>query len=191
MPTLYHFTARLYLPSILRNGINKGDVATAPDHGFNAPWLTTDPEFGSQPWDRGSFLDKTEVRLTVEVPEGDQNLWSWPYIAEKYNIDPIWLATMTHDGVKSNSWFARLGGIPLMWITEIKERKGLAPFDLEAFIEQMPDNIGRLEHRGEPGVVGKAEWFNSTKEEWMESLAKPVIPWVPDTGKWGCGKSNA
>jgi hypothetical protein len=191
MPTLYHFTTRLYLPSILRQGINKGDVATEPDRGFNAPWLTVDPSFHNQPWDMGSFLDKTEVRLTVEVPEGDENLWSWAHLVEKYNIEPFWEAAMTQRGMKANSWFARLGGVPLMWITEVTERKGLAPFDLEAFIEQMPASVGRLEHHGEPGVVGEAEWFNSTKAEFLASLGKPVIPWAPDTGKWGYGKSSA
>ena len=40
---LYHFTAAEYLESILKDGLNRGDVPLSPTEGVNGVWLTTDP----------------------------------------------------------------------------------------------------------------------------------------------------
>lgn len=187
MPTLYHFTSRLYLPSILRTGINKGDVATEPERGFNAPWLTKNPSFTNQGWDRGGALDKLEVRLTVEIPEDDDKLWSWSKLVETYGIEDYWVKALTHQGRdRPHDWFAYMGSVSPMLIANVEERTGLGPLDLS----KLPPMVTRLHHEGDLGEVVLAVWRSVPKAEFLaEMLAEPA-PWTPPVAAWGVGKSS-
>ena len=42
--TFYHFTRPQTVPIILEHGLRRGDVAISRCRGFNAVWLTTDPD---------------------------------------------------------------------------------------------------------------------------------------------------
>jgi hypothetical protein len=79
----YHCTAKEFLPAILSAGSTQGDVATSPTGGFQAPWLTADPEPANQDWKRGAGVNKSAVRLTVDLPDHDPNLRHWPALARE------------------------------------------------------------------------------------------------------------
>ena len=110
--TLYHFTSRYHLSHILEDGLVRGDVPTSPTGGFNAVWLTRDPKAGVQKWARGSFLDKTEVRLKVTVPDLAK-LKYWPSLAAELGVQPWWYAALDKaGGGGSENWYVYTDVIP-------------------------------------------------------------------------------
>lgn len=115
---LYHFTSHLHLPSILANGITEGDVPISLDTGFNSPWLTTDPNPRRQVWTKGSFVDKTAVRLTVEIPDGDTRLHCWSDIVREFGVDPRWRRALGK-GSDDTAWYIYENRIPLEMIVEV------------------------------------------------------------------------
>jgi hypothetical protein len=123
MPILYHFTSDVFLPSIRKAGIWRGDVPTSSDGGFNAPWLTSDPEWSDQDWANDSILDKSKVRLTVDVPATDPNLHRWSTLARAEGVDPEWYNALDEaGGGGSAAWFVYRGNIPRHWVTAIDHR---------------------------------------------------------------------
>ena len=116
---LYHFTSTWHLKQISKHGICRGDVATSPNGGFNAPWLTTDPDRTNQRWARGSCFDKTAVRLRVDIPMEERgNLRHWPDLAKGLRIKRAWMAGLKRGG-NANNWYLYLGHIPPEWILDI------------------------------------------------------------------------
>ena len=115
---LYHFTNHLWLPLILDAGISRGDVPTSPTGGFNAPWLTVDPEPAAQGWVAGTGKDA--VRITVEVPDGDPRLHHWPALAAQLGVDPTWYAVLDRvGGGGSESWYVYEGVVPPGWFVDV------------------------------------------------------------------------
>ena len=109
--TLFHFTSREMLETILQEGITKGDVATGPTTGFNAPWLTGDPSWERQCWAHGCLINKTAVRLIVEVPLGDKLLQSWHDLARIYEIDRSWFHALNKTD-QADKWYIYKKVIP-------------------------------------------------------------------------------
>jgi len=121
---LYHFTAEAYLERIKREGITRGDVATSPTGGFNAPWLTNDPSWESQRWQRGSILDKSEVRITVNIPDDDSKCVYWSTLAGALKVSSQWyLALDDAGGGKSENWWVYRGTVPPEWFEAIHLRR--------------------------------------------------------------------
>jgi hypothetical protein len=135
--TLYHFTSRFHLPLIEDAGaITHGDVELSPTEGFNAPWLTTNPERAAQGWAamppdfqfQGLHLaDKSEVRLAVHIPAPFLTwLVSSGALHHHFRIDEDFyhlLTTVPQGGNPPAEWHAFLhpNGIPLAWVTEIHD----------------------------------------------------------------------
>mgnify|MGYP003661519261 CR=1 FL=1 len=85
----YHFTAKDRLEMIQADGIMYGDVPTSMSEGFNAVWLTTDPNPGTQNWAMGDY--KRAIRLTVYIPNDEySNLWKWVEMANRLDVDKGW-----------------------------------------------------------------------------------------------------
>lgn len=127
---LYHFTALEYLESILKNGLNKGDIPIARDQGDNAVWFTTDNDpaghgltdgrlltdeehrqylknFGRKPQPGARFPDKRKVRIDVIIPSSDKSLKEWLPWARK-RLTAEWLKTLTRIGggkAKARTWY--------------------------------------------------------------------------------------
>ncbi len=77
---LYHFTALINLPAIVRNGLTDGRLPVDRRHGFiRAVALTTDPNHRRQHWLTDTGFDRTRVRLTCDV-----DAWSVRQIYERY-----------------------------------------------------------------------------------------------------------
>jgi hypothetical protein len=126
---LYHFTCEDLLPSILIEGLNKGDVPFSPTMGANAVWFTTDPNAeGHGVFSGGGllvtpamieslgtagaelavgetihFLDKQKIRIRVEFQTSKTpGLFRWLDVAKKEKIDRNWLKRL-HDAAGANA----------------------------------------------------------------------------------------
>ncbi len=110
---LYHYTAMLYLPVILRDGIKPGELPVDPMK-YNyakcpkAVNLTLNGNATEQQkiWAKGSVLDKTRIRLTVAVPE--KELVSFRKMRETYKITAEVLDLLAPKHVRQD-WFYRYG----------------------------------------------------------------------------------
>lgn len=136
---LYHFTKKSRVPSILTQGINRGDVAISVRGKIEAPWLTEDPVYANQHWMTHSYriqgithvegvevsplhCDKAEARLTVRIPtSARRKLHHWLTWAPR-RVNRHWLAGLIEaDGGEEWArfhWFYR-GVVRPKWITAV------------------------------------------------------------------------
>ena len=163
----YHFTALEYLPSILDEGLTRGDVPLGPRKFDNAVWLTRNADPAAQacwageerlltdeerraheslygyPVPPGSrFADKRAVLLAVEIPEDDPKLIAWRSLAKRSGANPKWLRTLR----SSPDWFIYRGTVPTDWIVEIA---GLSE-QAQATIAEFHASGGRLNQKHQP-----------------------------------------
>ena len=147
MGTYYHFTRLENLLLIRDEGIIRGDVATAPLEGFNAPWLTSNPDrdlAGFKASERGGddprshwarqdegfkgHSSKIAVRLTVEIPEKEEkDLHSWEQIVKACSVNSEWDKLIESPdtfvfATRSRARRGRFTGrdVPPEWITQIQ-----------------------------------------------------------------------
>jgi len=143
---LYHFTCVECLPTILREGLSRGEVPYSATEVGNAVNLTVDSMPEGNGVFRGALLtdeeratfarinnraeppqgarwpDKTAVRISVEIPSSDCKLVKWEPFARR-RLDPEWLAAL-HEGQKPDGWWLYFGTIPPSNFTEVCERDG-------------------------------------------------------------------
>jgi hypothetical protein len=134
---LYHFTNLANLPTILREGLVKGRVPLAPTDYRRAPNLTSNPNPRAQHWALGGATDKTKVRLSVRIPEGEPRLEAWRDVCRRLRVDQHWQRGLDPFG-QGKSWFVFRGVMPPEWITVVDVRRagGYAPC--------RGDELGRL-----------------------------------------------
>ncbi len=96
----YHFTSRYHLPFIFENGFSRGDVPLSKNTSTQAVNLTTDGRAHRQKYNRESSfvykgkkhkLDKSEIRITVNIPITDELLIHWPVFTQKMKMQESWL----------------------------------------------------------------------------------------------------
>lgn len=103
--SLHHFTSHYHYSRILTEGIMRGDVPTSPNTGYNAVWLTSDPDPDHQEW-AGGPLDKTAIRLSVQIMSDDTSLHHWPLLARKLGVPRWWYDALDQTGGGgSNNWY--------------------------------------------------------------------------------------
>lgn len=112
---LYHFTSRYHLPFIQDEGLTRGDVPLSKTSSTQAINLTTEGRAHHQKYNRTSYfifagkkhkLDKTEIRITIEIPDTEPLLIHWPSFTRKIGMEPAWLQHLhrpTNDNGKS--WY--------------------------------------------------------------------------------------
>ncbi len=142
---LYHYTARVYLPAIARDGLSLGDVPVNPTDGFNAVWLTTastadghglsdgrelDAEekrlAGAPPGARLYYANKREIRFAVKIPSSDRRLVYWPRWARK-RLSPAWYSTLNEIGGKrADTWWLYWGVLPPHRLSGFDLAQGIA-----------------------------------------------------------------
>jgi hypothetical protein len=126
---LYHFTSEVHLPRIVGSGelrVTETNARASREHAApDAVWLTSDPRPQVQGWKRGSAVDKTAVRFTVEVPRGD--VMSWAAFCRLHRVPNAWrraLADVARPS-KPSTWFLVFRPIPRAeWVeVEVLEKE--------------------------------------------------------------------
>lgn len=124
---LFHYTALLYLPSIIREGINRGEVPIPRDIRTlvdNAANLTTNPNDADQTriWAEGR-LDKTKIRITVDVDQSE--LVTFRQLRERYDLTAKWWKHVAPIEERKH-WFYAFGGVQPAQFCSIKLRTDAA-----------------------------------------------------------------
>jgi hypothetical protein len=104
---LYHFTCIEHLPKIEASGFIKvveSNISMRRPHaGPDVVWLTSDPHRNADSHGlAGSKVDKTAVRITVDVPESEVRAWI-PWSRQRY-ITKAW-ASALEAGKRPDQWF--------------------------------------------------------------------------------------
>lgn len=121
--TLYHFTARRFLADIRRQGLTRGVllVRTVPvTFRGGWQWLTSNPDPAGQTWARGTGIlpySRTEVRLTVDVPPGHEDLQPWSRV--RFLVPEV--AELLSEYGDPENWWLFNGAIPPAWITAVDD----------------------------------------------------------------------
>jgi len=105
--TFYHFTSRYHLEAIRKSGLilPNGDSPLTPgSNGLRFLWLTSDGEAKNQHWIYGSSVDKSEVRLNIQLDGGKPGLAYFPEVVAIFNLDDKWLEALDPSGHRKNWW---------------------------------------------------------------------------------------
>ena len=144
---LYHFTTLTAVPSILTEGLTRGEAPLSDTRIVKAVNLTTDSEPGGHGLDGGGrvvtveesaiyaarlgwdipagtvFADKTEVRMTIKLPSSDRALKPWLSWARK-KCEPGYadrlIAAAGGGNRKAKTWWLYFGRISPDCITEVR-----------------------------------------------------------------------
>jgi hypothetical protein len=113
MLTFYHFTRLLTIGTIYESGLRKGDIPLTLSTGFNAVWLTTDPDPTRFFYvDEANSQMKRAVRIKLQVSANDPNLKSWRDVAAMYKVSPSWYDSLHFSGGQSSeAWWVYRGKI--------------------------------------------------------------------------------
>lgn len=112
---LYHFTSRYHLPFIQNEGLTRGDVPLSKNVSSQAVNFTTDSRAHHQKYNQTSYfifmgkkhkLDKSEIRITIDIPAPESLLIHWPDFTKKLNMDNAWLNHLhRHSDNNGASWY--------------------------------------------------------------------------------------
>lgn len=93
----------------------RGDVPITHIGGFHATWLTTDDKRKSQLWagSSNSRVDKTAIRLELEMEVGTPGLAYWMPVSELFNMDAEWLRSLKVTGGDPTHWWIYVDIIPI------------------------------------------------------------------------------
>lgn len=167
---LYHFTSSANLRGIHKFGLTVGDVVTDFDklEGRIAVWLTS-CETAEGHGLGGSVVDKTEFRLTVEVPEDDR-LVRWVEWAQSNVEEQTRQRLIAAGGQNFQTWYLFFGWLPPALITDvISVRTGLRS---ENWGEQFSENESR---RG-VSYEGRHAWQNRMFRDFRKATTATTRP---------------
>lgn len=117
---LYHYTCLMNLPAILRDGIIYGEFPLAVGvTKLGWPSFTSEPFCLEAAWTGDGRLDKTRVRLTVDVP--DQFLKCHRDLWQELKVEKWFQELMVPNGDGRN-WFVSLQPVPRSVILEVAIR---------------------------------------------------------------------
>lgn len=104
---LYHYTSTMHLPRIEADGylkVTESNISMRRTHaGPDVVWLTSDRKPNAEAHGlSGSAVDKTAVRITVEIPDSEATPWlTW---SRKHGITKAW-ATILESGRRAEAWY--------------------------------------------------------------------------------------
>jgi len=110
---LYHFTSLFHLPKILREDLSRGEVPIGPCPYMAMPQavnLTLDGTAkGNANWNKGNYMDKTRVRLVVDVTK--EKLTSFRKVRRKFQIQRAWVRRLAPSG-EHRHWYFAFDAVP-------------------------------------------------------------------------------
>ena len=136
---LYHFTSPTFSSAIIRTGLSRGSVPLSRGRDLNAVWLTSDGSpnghglenggafmtdqerqqayewSGVLPPEGARFPKDAGVRLTVSIPDDDENLHSWLSWARRRlpaGMIPVLHPIGSNSLRQAKSWYIYTGVIP-------------------------------------------------------------------------------
>jgi hypothetical protein len=121
---LYHYTSKRHMPSISADGFidtTESNVSLTREHGGpDVVWLTSCDAPTLNHGLRGSIFDKTEVRITVDVPNDWVKRWrKWAPIQGASALDMEMLAETGGGWEAADTWYVTTQPIPRKYWTEI------------------------------------------------------------------------
>lgn len=124
---LFHFTAKRFLDSILKQGITRGCMVKSmnpPSFIMNKQWLTKNDSF-DQGWAIGTGrlpYKRNEVRLTVDIPDDKiENLKPWTQM--RFLVPLVANDLEASDLADPHNWYIYQGEIKPNWIVDVLENK--------------------------------------------------------------------
>jgi hypothetical protein len=137
---LYHYTSPHYLRGIARYGLTVGDVPTNLQRNLGrvGVWLTSAITASGHGLEN-SIHNKTQYRLTVEVPENSSNLVKWSEWAPKH-VTAETVKGLHETAAGYESWYVFFGVIESVDIssctetmtgTEVSNWGEVSPADLD------------------------------------------------------------
>lgn len=119
--TLYHFTARRFLPGIRRDGLTRGFVPLSidpPEVLPGYPWLTTNGDW-NQEWAEGTGrlpYKRNEVRITFAIPD-ESRCYVLHWLFHGPSMTPAF-GELSAFGDPQN-WRLYDGTVPAAWIRAV------------------------------------------------------------------------
>ncbi|MGO7367560.1 hypothetical protein ACCT04_01815 [Rhizobium ruizarguesonis] len=137
---LHHFTSAAHLRGIYQHGITVGDVVTSFKRfeGRIAVWLTSSPTptgHGLQ----GGRADKTEFRLSVDIPHGTRDLHKWTEWAPEHLSFDTRLRLESANGGAFDSWYLLFGKVRREAIADVVSMRTGMP--VENWGEYFPEEL--------------------------------------------------
>ena len=146
---IYHFTCLVNLPEVIREGITKGEIPTAKTPYGDRPQaanLTTNPKREDQDlWNTGR-VDKTRIRLTMDLPDSD--LTSFREVKERFKITSTWLKRLAPYHARQH-WYFAFGGVRPDHITLVEKWDD----GKYSAVENLPELVQQVENERERAMV--------------------------------------
>ncbi len=118
---LYHFTSLIHLPKIMRSDLSRGEVPIGPFPRRRLPTAVNLTSNGSgkanADWNRGNLIDKTRVRLTVDLP--DDQVTTFGQVRRRFKISRDWVRRLA-PGQEYRNWYFAFGGVPLEKVLKVE-----------------------------------------------------------------------
>lgn len=127
----YHFTAKRFVPSILKEGLTRGVmlkswVGDKVEFIPHRQWITTKKEF-DQGWSVGTGrlpYKRNEVRMTVDIPlEFMVNCKPWTQM--RFLVPEVAKDLENDERADPENWHIYQGNINPNWIVEVVENEAL------------------------------------------------------------------
>lgn len=176
----YHFTGRLWLPSIMQEGLNRGELPIDPDRyaydQAKAVNLTTNPDpiDNMRIWGRGTLIDKSKIRIAVELPESE--VTTFRQIRERFEVREKWLKIMAPYEERKR-WFYVFGTIPPSSFAHVAIREGrqyreLPADELQQLVAAISEELDRAfvigaYTAGRLKGAAKADFRNGVETSWL------------------------
>lgn len=159
---LYHYTSLFHLPQILEDGylsVTESNASFSRTHAApDVVWLTANPSSSKEASLRGSCVDKTQVRIEVDVDAVRYRRW-----AQKHNVAPEVVRRLNKTGGdQANNWY----------VTERQVQRE-SWNRIEIYVPRMEKWIEFYnKNDNDEKSLARAAYWSKSLEQWKEARQK-------------------